>query len=127
MLWGAPSDINDMSFLNTVRGLSDEGMRISNVLTFNEPDISEYGGSNVTPAFGAQVWVNNIIPLQKMGIRAGLPVLAGAAGLGLNWLEDFLGNCSEIIGTYCTYDFVPIHSYGPFEGLASRIGEYTLR
>jgi hypothetical protein len=29
MLWGAPSDINDISFLNTVKGLTDDGIKIS--------------------------------------------------------------------------------------------------
>ena len=127
MLWGAPSDINDTSFLNTIRDLADDSIKISNVLTFNEPDLSAYGGSNVSPAYGAQVWVNNIVPLQNMGIRAGLPVPAGSADYGLPWLDEFLENCSKILGTNCTYDFVALHSYSPFEGLASRIGEYTAR
>jgi hypothetical protein len=25
----------------------------------------------------------------------------------------------------CTYDFVPLHWYGDFQGLASHIGEYS--
>lgn len=124
MLWGAPTDVNDRSFLNTVRGLAKDGIKISNVLTFNEPDMSEYGGSNVSPSHGAQVWVNNILPLQKMGIRAGLPAPAGWEH-GLPWLEQFLGNCSKIIGVQCEYDFVTLHWYGPFEGLASHVGEYA--
>lgn len=124
MLWGAPSDISDTSFLNSIRGLVNDGIRISNVLAFNEPDMSEYGGSNVSPAYGAQIWVNNIIPLQKLGIRTGLPAPTGSEN-GLPWLEQFLGNCSEIIGKNCAYDFVTMHWYGAFEGLASRIGEYA--
>lgn len=124
MLWGAPSDINDTSFLNSVRGLVNYGTKVSNVLTFNEPDMSGYGGSDVSPAYGAQVWVNNIIPLQELGIRAGLPAPTGSEH-GLRWLEEFLGNCSKIIGRHCAYDFVTLHWYGPFEGLASHIGEYA--
>lgn len=55
MLGGAPSDINDMAFLNTVReSLASDGVNISNVLAFNEPDISGHGGSNFSPAYGAQ-------------------------------------------------------------------------
>ena len=126
MLWGAPSDINDTTFLKTIKGLSNDGIKVSNLLTFNEPDMSAYGGSNVSPAHGAQVWVNNIIPLQSMGIRVGLPAPTGS-DYGLPWLESFLGNCSRIIGKECTYDFVTMHWYGSFEGLASRIGEYTAR
>lgn len=125
MLWGAPSDVNDTSFFSTVRDLANEGIKISNVLTFNEPDMSGHGGSNVSPAYGAQIWVKNIIPLQKLGIRAGLPALAGSDH-GLLWLEEFLGNCSTIIGKHCAYDFVTLHWYGPFQGLASRIGEYAV-
>lgn len=55
MLWGAPSDINDTAFLNTVRSLANDRVKISNVLAFNEPDISEHGGSNASPAYGAQI------------------------------------------------------------------------
>ncbi|KAG6353295.1 hypothetical protein INS49_007536 [Diaporthe citri] len=126
MLWGGPSDINDTSFLNTVKGLVNNGTKISNVLTFNEPEMSENGGSNVSPGYGARVWVNNIIPLQKLGIRAGLPTPAGSER-GLPWLEQFLGNCSSITGTQCAYDFVTLHWYGAFEGLASHIGQYAAR
>ncbi|KAJ0109026.1 hypothetical protein J7T55_002218 [Diaporthe amygdali] len=68
-------------------------MKIPNILTFNEPDLSAHGGSNVNPAYGAQVW--------------------------------FLENCSRIIGQHCAYDFVTLHLYDPFEGLASQMGEYV--
>lgn len=124
MLWGASPDVNDTSFLDIVKGLVNRGIKISNVLTFNEPEMSAFGGSNVSPADGAQIWVNNIIPLQKMGIRAGLPTPAGSDH-GLPWLRQFLDNCSTIIGKECTYDFVTLHWYGPFEGMASHIGEYA--
>jgi hypothetical protein len=124
MLWGAPENINDTAFLDTVQAIVKNGTRISNVLTFNEPDLSQWGGSGVDPAFGAQVWVNNIVPLQQMGIRAGLPAPSGSTE-GLPWIRQFLGNCSEITGEDCVYDFVTLHWYGSFEGLASHIGEYV--
>ncbi|EOO00167.1 putative glycoside catalytic core protein [Phaeoacremonium minimum UCRPA7] len=130
MLWGAPSDVNDTTFLTTVKNLVDQGTNITNVLTFNEPDMATSGGSSVDPSFGAQVWVNNIIPLQEMGIRVGLPAPTGGWG-GLPWLRQFLGNCSELISDgqktkkNCTYDFVGVHWYGNFEGLASHLGEYA--
>lgn len=99
-------------------------MKIPNILTFNEPDLSAHGGSNVNPAYGAQVWVNNITPPRRMCIRAGLPVPTGSS-YGLSWLGQFLGNCSRIIGQHCAYDFVTLHLYDPFEGLASQMGEYV--
>ncbi|KUI64180.1 Alkali-sensitive linkage protein 1 [Cytospora mali] len=123
MLWGAPANINDTIFLDTVKAMINNGINIRNVLTFNEPEMSQYGGSGVDPAIGAEVWVNNIIPLQKMGIRAGLPAPSGSMD-GLPWLRQFLGNCSEIIGEDCLYDFTTVHWYGNFAGLASHIGEY---
>lgn len=84
---------------------------------------THWGGSDVEPEFGAQVWVNNFIPLKKMGIRVGLPSMSGS-GARMPWLGQFLGNCSRIAQKPCTYDFVPLHWYGDFEGLASHIGEY---
>lgn len=50
MLWGAPSNIDNTAFLNTVRSLSNDSLQISNVLAFNEPDVSGHGASNVNPA-----------------------------------------------------------------------------
>lgn len=127
MLFG---NIDDTSFLDTVNSLIDEGRDISHVLTFNEPDgPTQYGGSDVPAAKAAQVWVDNIIPLQEKGVKAGLPGCTGGTG-GIPWLRDFLGNCSELISPdgnmqNCTYDFVSIHWYGNFEGLASHLGEYS--
>jgi hypothetical protein len=132
MLWGAPADISDTSFLATVKNLiTNKGIRISHVMGFNEPDgPHEWGGSDIEPDVAAQVWVNNIIPLQEMGIKVGLPAQTGGWG-GVPWLRQFLGNCSIIISKgagetkNCTYDFVPIHWYGNFGGLASHIGTYA--
>ncbi|KAI1267060.1 glycoside hydrolase family 128 protein [Xylariaceae sp. FL1019] len=126
MLWGS---IDDTSFLDNVTSLVDGGRNISHVLTFNEPDLSRYGGSNVSPAKAAQIWVDNIAPLRKTGIKVGLPACTGA-DTGITWLQNFLANCSALISTgdetkNCTYDFVAIHWYGDFGGLASHMGEYS--
>lgn len=51
---GCPLHINDKAFLNTVRSLANDGVKISNVLDFNEPEKSGHGGSNSSPAYGAQ-------------------------------------------------------------------------
>ncbi|KAK5633701.1 hypothetical protein RRF57_009415 [Xylaria bambusicola] len=127
MLWGS---LDDTSFLDSVNGLIEGGRNISHVLTFNEPDgPSQYGSSDIFPWKAAQVWVDNIIPLQEKGIKAGLPACTGGTG-GIPWLQEFLGNCSQLISTdgnkkNCSYDFVTIHWYGNFEGLASHLGEYA--
>ncbi|KAI0880602.1 glycoside hydrolase family 128 protein [Annulohypoxylon maeteangense] len=126
MLWGA---INDTSFLDSVQGQMDSGRHITHVLGFNEPDTQYYGGSNIQPSEAADVWVKNIAPLADRGVKLGLPACTGGWG-GIPWLQQFLGNCSELISTgddkkNCTYDFVAIHWYGNFEGLASHMGSYA--
>jgi hypothetical protein len=131
MLWGAPSDASDVTFLNTVKQLISGGRNISHVMTFNEPDgPTAWGGSNVDPTMAAKVWMTNIVPLQEMGVKVGLPACTGGWG-GIPWTNQFLGNCSELISKAtggktknCTYDFIPLHWYGNFGGLASHIGEY---
>ncbi|AEO58398.1 glycoside hydrolase, catalytic core [Thermothelomyces thermophilus ATCC 42464] len=131
MMWGAPDSLDDTSFLSTVKSLiKSKGINITNVLSFNEPDGSfEYGGSQIEPSTAAQLWVNNMIPLQEMGVRVGLPACTGGSS-GLPWLQNFLAECSELISSKdkqrnCTFDFVTIHWYGNFEGLASHMGEYS--
>ncbi|KAK6212261.1 hypothetical protein LQW54_005392 [Pestalotiopsis sp. IQ-011] len=127
MLWGS---ISDTSFLDAVTGLIDGGRNISHVLGFNEPDgDSSSGGSGILPALAAQVWVKNIEPLAAKGVKLGLPACTGGYN-GIPWLQQFLANCSAIISTdgdtkNCTYDFVNIHWYGSFEGLASHMGSYS--
>ena len=131
MLWGAPADLSDTSFLTTVKALvTNKGLDIKHVMGFNEPDGPfEWGGSNIDPTVAARVWVANIVPLQEMGIKVGLPACTGGWG-GVPWLTQFLGNCSLIVSAggderNCTFDFVPIHWYGDFGALASHIGTYT--
>jgi hypothetical protein len=131
MMWGAPTSIGDTTFLTTVKSLiNDKGVNITNVLSFNEPDGPfVYGGSNMEPSAAAQIWVNNMIPLQEMGVRVGLPACTGGS-TGLPWLQNFLSECSKLVSTddekrNCTYDFVTIHWYGNFEGLASHMGQYS--
>ncbi|KAK0723592.1 glycosyl hydrolase catalytic core-domain-containing protein [Lasiosphaeria miniovina] len=132
MLWGAPDNLSDTTFLKTVRSLvKDKGINISHVMAFNEPDgsMGAHGGSNIDPDKAAQVWVKNIIPLQEMNLRVGLPACTGAPS-GLQWLKAFLDSCSKLVSTdgkttNCTFDFVPIHWYGNFDGLASHLGEYS--
>ncbi|KAI8957344.1 glycoside hydrolase family 128 protein [Daldinia sp. FL1419] len=126
MLWGAA---DDTSFLKSVRSQINSGRKITHVLSFNEPDSQYNGGSNIEPSKAADVWIKNIAPLAGQGVKLGLPACTGGWG-GIPWLQQFLGNCSELMSTEgvkknCTYDFVSIHWYGNFEGLASHMGEYA--
>ncbi|CAK7218171.1 hypothetical protein SBRCBS47491_003415 [Sporothrix bragantina] len=130
MFWGAPASTSDTTFLTDIKALVAKGINISHVMTFNEPELStDYGGSNVDPTVAAKLWVSNIIPLQALGVRVGLPACSGSTE-AVPWLSQMLGNCSKIISTgsktkNCTYDFVPLHWYGNFNGLASHIGTYA--
>ncbi|KAL9942896.1 hypothetical protein D7B24_005241 [Verticillium nonalfalfae] len=131
MMWGVDhKDLNKTEFKDAViRMIDDEGRNITRVLGFNEPDMGfQYGGSDTPPALAARAWVANFIPLQERGIKVGLPAMTGQP-YGLQWLHQFLGNCSDFISVgedtkkNCTYDFLPVHWYDNFEGLASHIGE----
>ncbi|KEY67796.1 hypothetical protein S7711_04110 [Stachybotrys chartarum IBT 7711] len=128
MMWGVGPDPDDTTWLNQVRQLMDDGLEVRHVLGFNEPDgPNEYGGSDVAPALAARAWVANFEPLAEMGVKLGLPACTGGWG-GMPWLRQFLGNCSELLSTdderrNCTWDFLPVHWYDNFGGLASHIGE----
>lgn len=128
MMWGVGPNPNDTAFLSDVRKLIDGGTRIKHAMAFNEPDTtSDVGGSNVQPADAALAWVANFEPLAKMGVKLGLPACTGGRG-SLPWLKQFLGNCSALVSTghdkkNCTWDFLPVHWYDNFAGLASHIGE----
>ncbi len=129
MMWGVDqSDPIDTTFLNKVTELIDSGVNITHVLGFNEPDApNDIGGSDILPATAAQAWVANFEPLAEMGVKLGLPGCTGGWG-SLPWLRQFLGNCSLLVSSgdrkkNCTWDFVPVHWYDNFEGLASHIGE----
>ena len=119
MLWGANTqNPNDTTFLNDVQGQIQGGAKIPYVLTFNEPDGSGNGGSNVPADTAAQVWINNVEPLRKQGVKLGAPAVTGSPS-GFTWLQSFFSACNNS----CTVDFVPVHWYGNFEGLASHIGQ----
>lgn len=128
MMWGVSSNLSDTNFLNQVKTLIKQGTNISHVLGFNEPDGStSTGGSGISPANAATAWVANFEPLGKMGIKLGLPACTGGPD-SLPWLKQFLSNCSALVSTdnqkkNCTFDFLPVHWYDNFAGLASLIGE----
>ena len=118
MLWGATAGNTDTSFLTTVKGLISGGMNISYVLGFNEPDGCNDGGSCVDAETAAQTWIREIEPLKELGVKLGAPAVTGAP-TGFQWLQNFFTACDG----GCTPDFVPIHWYGNFEGMASYMGQ----
>lgn len=122
MLWGAPISTSDNTFINGVQALIKGGSNISYVLAFNEPDgTTSTGGSNVDPILAATTWIREVEPLRKLGIKAGAPAVTGSPG-GFTWLSSFFSACTSQ-GTNCTADFIPIHWYGNFQGLASHLGQ----
>ncbi|KAF2835613.1 glycoside hydrolase family 128 protein, partial [Patellaria atrata CBS 101060] len=119
MLWG---DDSSLDFPLTVRSLLSSGTNVTHVLGFNEPDGDhETGGSAISPARAAELWREQIEPLREMGIRAGSPATRGNGG-GLAWLGQFFEACEG-----CEADFIAVHFYGDFEGLASFVGQVRER
>lgn len=119
MLWDASSAGNSPgSFYNTVKGLKSSGNNIEYVLGFNEPDGCKDGGSCIDADTAAQAWISEVEPLKDLGIKLGAPAVTGSPR-GLAWLQDFYTACDG----GCTTDFLPIHWYGNFEGMASYMGQ----
>jgi hypothetical protein len=119
MLWGAPSSFTDTTFLENVTAQVVEGRNITYVMGFNEPDnTGETGGSNIDPSDAAKYWKQQMEPLKKLGISLGAPAVTGGPS-GFVWLSNFTHACDG----GCTFDFIPIHWYGSFDGLASHIAD----
>ncbi|EPS36592.1 hypothetical protein H072_9864 [Dactylellina haptotyla CBS 200.50] len=112
MLWG---DYNN-TFVEDVKGLLGQGYKIEYVLGFNEPDNPANGGtggSGVSPESAAARWKESIQPLAELGIKLGAPSPTGSP-------SGFFAACDE-----CTFDFIPLHWYGNFDGVASHLGTYS--
>ena len=125
MLFGKSSDLSstDTPFLTSVQNQIKAGANITHVLAYNEPDgQASTGGSGVPADTAASVWMRNIAPLREQGIKAGLPAVTGSPD-GFNWLLNFNKSCRAIDPKGCEADFVPIHWYGDFQGLASHAGQ----
>lgn len=74
------------------------------------------GGSDIAPERAAELWRTNIEPLASDGVRLGAPGVSSAPD-GIKWLQSFFAACAG-----CTVDFIPVHWYGDFQGLASHLG-----
>ncbi|KAG4030689.1 hypothetical protein MFRU_011g01460 [Monilinia fructicola] len=117
MLWGTSN-----TFLADTKSLISDGRNITHVLTYNEPDgTSSTGGSAILPSAAAANWISQVEPLRKLGVKTGAPAVTGSER-GFTWLGDFFDACASL-GTNCTADFIPVHWYGNFDGLASHIGQ----
>jgi hypothetical protein len=119
MLWGAVDSNSKGAFLQAVKSYHDQGKNISYVLGFNEPDEGKTtGGSSMSAKDAASTWIAEMEPVRSLGVKAGAPAVTGS-GRGLDWLKDFFSACNG----KCNPDFMTVHWYGPFEGLASFVGQ----
>lgn len=118
MLYGASDSNSDTTFLEDIRLRIENGENIPYVLAFNEPDGQGNGGSNVPVDTAVEAWIRQIEPLKELGVKLGAPAVTGAPS-GKDWLQNFFRACDG----RCTIDFIPVHWYGNFDGLASHIGE----
>ena len=119
MLWSPQT-----TFLSDIKSQISGGRNITHVMTYNEPDgTTSTGGSQVDPSTAAANWISQVEPLRKLGVKTGAPAVTGSPG-GFTWLTSFFDACASK-GTNCTADFIPIHWYGNFEGLASHIGQVS--
>jgi hypothetical protein len=119
MLWGAPPNVNDTTFLDNVTAQITHGSNITHIMGFNEPDgTAETGGSDIEPQSAAAYWLKQIQPLRKLGVKLGAPAVTGSLG-GFTWLTEFLTFCDG----ECTFDFIPVHWYGNQDGLRNHLAD----
>ncbi|KAF2994282.1 hypothetical protein E8E13_003249 [Curvularia kusanoi] len=119
MLWGASDSDTGTPFYDSVKAQIDGGANISYVLGFNEPDGTHATGGSALPVdLAAARWKAEMEPLKKLGVKLGAPAVTGAPS-GYKWLQNFFNECNG----GCTPDFIPVHWYGNFEGMASHIGQ----
>lgn len=119
MLFGTSADHSPSTFLSTIKSQLAAGANITHVLSYNEPDgETSTGGSAVSPSDAASTWHSQLEPLRDLGIAVGAPAVTGSPR-GMQWLSDFFDACKG----KCTADFMAVHWYGDFAGLASHVGE----
>jgi hypothetical protein len=125
MLFGQPDDLSstETPFLTSIQNQIKAGANITYVLAYNEPDgQSSTGGSDIPADTAASVWMRNIAPLRDQGIKVGLPAVTGSPD-GFNWLANFNKSCLALNAKGCEADFIPVHWYGNFQGMASHVGQ----
>lgn len=108
-----------------IRGLPQSS---THLLSFNEPDgTTGSGGSAIEPADAAKAYIEYVVPYRS-GKKGGRnwkishPSTTGSPN-GLKWLKSFNVSCYEIDSDNgCPTDFVSVHWYGAFDGLAGWLG-----
>lgn len=97
----------------------------THLLAFNEPDgTTDSGGSSIEPEDAAQSYLDHIAPLRTLDSRPwniSHPSVTGSSQ-GLEWLQRFNASCYEKDSNGCPMDFVAVHWYGDFAGLAWWLG-----
>lgn len=107
------------SFLTTITNMINGGTKVPFVMSYNEPDgTTSTGGSDISPRNAAANWKEQLEPLRALGVQLGAPAVTGAQS-GFTWLSDFFEACDG----GCTADFMTVHWYGDFAGLASNMGQ----
>ena len=61
------------------------------------------GGSDIPAETAAQIWMQQMQPLAKQGVKLGAPACTGAE-TGVQWTQNFFKACID-----CTIDFIPVH------------------
>ncbi|ROW12177.1 hypothetical protein VMCG_00326 [Cytospora schulzeri] len=133
------SDVSSLDSINDLPATSRYLLTVSNsralipgmslTAYFNEPDgTTSSGGSSISPSDAAQAYIDSIVPLRTSSSRTwkiSHPSVTGS-DQGLAWLREFNSACWNIDpNNGCPADFIAMHWYGDFAGLASWLG--TLR
>lgn len=127
MQWGLPDNYEtSTSFYDAVEALQKDGYNITWTLGYNEPDGCDSGGSCISAKEAAIAWVVQFEPMrEKLGIKLGGPACTGGS-TGWTWLQEFHSECAvqhNNASQGCIMDFLPLHWYGSWDGLASHLGE----
>ncbi|BFZ56972.1 hypothetical protein PYCC9005_004022 [Savitreella phatthalungensis] len=100
------------------KDVSDNSPSATHIMTFNEPDGTGNGQSNISPAEAARLWLKYLEPMREQsGYTLVGPCTTGSDG-GVKWTAQFLGNC-----TGCNVAYLCTHWYGEFTGLADHLGQ----
>lgn len=75
------------------------------ILAFNEPDIA--GQSNMSPEYAATVFMRELEPYRKQGIKVSSPQIVW----NIDWMDKFLKNLRAQGGDV---DFMAVHWYGSY-------------
>ncbi|KAF1348347.1 hypothetical protein EJ07DRAFT_141737 [Lizonia empirigonia] len=115
----------DSTTEGVIRGLDKSS---THLLSFNEPDgTTGSGGSSISPEDAARAYIDYVVPFRN-GPKGGRnwkishPSTTGSPN-GLEWLRSFNSSCYDIDPENgCPTDFVAVHWYGAFDGLAGWLG-----